>query len=234
LIARIGLVCALCAFLTGAAFAAPPWPHGDPNIVVRSVLAQPAFRDASGTADRSALQRLLQILGDRLRQLFRWLLRGANGSATWLGVTLGYVTLSLAVAAAAFALASALLSRSWARSRTALRGRAAPLEQMTPERLREQAASMAEAGEFAFAIALLFRGALLALDRAAIVAFDASRTPGEYRRLVRRALSLASSSFDDLAARFVRASFASAAPLRPDYEAAARAYATFVPLAAPT
>jgi hypothetical protein len=82
---------------------------------------------------------------------------------------------------------------------------------------------------YAGAIAALFGAALAELDARGLVAFDATRTPGEYRRLVRRARAQASVPFDDLAERFVRALYAPERPQPADYEAAERALAALEP-----
>ena len=127
-----------------------------------------------------------------------------------------------------FALVEALAGRPPAGARDGL-GSTQALDTTSPQTLRREAAAAYARGEFGRAIALLFRAALFALDRAAVVDFDTSRTPGEYRRLVGRALPAQAPPFDDLSRRFVRASFAAAAARREDYDAAEAAYATFAP-----
>jgi hypothetical protein len=84
-------------------------------------------------------------------------------------------------------------------------------------------------GDFARAIAALFAAALVALDERALVVYDAARTPGEYRRLVRRVRIAASAPFDELTDRFVYAAYGSGAAGASDFEAAARAFAAFEP-----
>ncbi len=103
------------------------------------------------------------------------------------------------------------------------------LEVFAPAELLHRAAEAAAAGDFARAIGALFAAALAALDERGIVPFDGARTPGEYRRLVRRARPPAAPAFDALAGGFVRAMFAPAPPQRADYDAAARAFAVLEP-----
>jgi hypothetical protein len=90
---------------------------------------------------------------------------------------------------------------------------------------REAAAN----GDYERAIAGLFAAALAALDERAVIALDPARTPGEYRRLVRRARPDAGAAFDELTERYVRAAYAEAAPERADFDAAERAYTSFGP-----
>ncbi len=91
------------------------------------------------------------------------------------------------------------------------------------------ARAAAERGDYERAIAALFAAALAALDERAVVPLDPSRTPGEYRRLVRRSRADASDAFDELAERYVRAAYAEAQPERADFDAAERAFASFEP-----
>ncbi len=73
---------------------------------------------------------------------------------------------------------------------------------------RDLARAAATRGDFARAIAALWMAALVRFDETAIVAFDEARTPGDYRRLVRRSLAAAGAPFDALARRYVLAKYA--------------------------
>jgi hypothetical protein len=208
-----------------------PWPHGDPNVVVRSILAQPAYQQQlkAEPAQESLVARIVRWIGDRLAALFKVVrVPGVVERAAPI------VWLALAVIAAALL---AYLAFGVVTGLAARRGHVAgtsgqPLEESVGSTaLNVAAAVAAERGEYAKAIALLFHAALAALDEHALVAYDAARTPGEYRRVVRRALARAAGSFDDLASRFERASFSAAPASRGDYEAAARAFVAFQPLA---
>jgi hypothetical protein len=211
------------------------WPHGDPNAVVRAILAQPAFRDvrnATADAGGSALERFTQWLDGLIGPFFQRLLEGSGDGAA--GSILMIVLYAVAALALLFVVAfGAEAIVGWSSRRSGVAGaRGTPAPSHSPEDLRRRASEAAQAGDFGRAIALLFRAALLLLDRATVLAFDTARTPGEYRRLVRRSLAPAASPFDELALRFVQAAFGTKRPDRGDYEAAARAYATFAPHAA--
>ena len=93
--------------------------------------------------------------------------------------------------------------------------------------LRTAALAAAQRGDYALAIALIFRAALSALDERELIGYDGARTPGEYRRLVRRTIAAAANAFDDLTVRFVRASYARTATTREDFDGAAGAYDAF-------
>jgi hypothetical protein len=99
----------------------------------------------------------------------------------------------------------------------------------SPAGWRALARAAAARGDYAGAIAALFAAALSALDASDLVEADPARTPGEYRRLVRRARAAAAAPFDDLADRFVRAAYAERPPARVDFEAAERALAALEP-----
>jgi hypothetical protein len=221
------LLCAAVLFVRAPLGAAAPWPHGDPNAVARSVLAQPAFTARPQTDETAPLIfKVFRWIGERLGPLFRWFSRRVGGAArygAWLAYGL-FAAAAVAVAAAAFAFAARLVQRRRNAEQLAATESIAAAN-ATVEAARSAAAAAARAGDHRRAIAMLFRAALLALDRAALVHFDAARTPGEYRRSVRRAAVAAAAPFDDLAGLFVRATFGAATVLRDDYDAASRAYA---------
>jgi hypothetical protein len=208
-----------------------PWPHGDPNVVVRSILAQPAFHQQTktGAAQESLIERIIHWIGDRLKALLEVVRVPAALESTAQIVWLALVLIVAALLAyLLFGVVTGLAARTGREA--ALSGR--PLEEsVTSAALNIASAAAAERGEYAQAIALLFRAALAALDERALVAYDAARTPGEYRRVVRGALERAACSFDELVSRFERASFSAAPASRGDYEAATRAFVAFQPLA---
>jgi Domain of unknown function (DUF4129) len=207
------------------------WPNGDPNTVIREILAQPEYRHTTATSghDYSPLFALLQRIIDFFMHLLQPVFSGSHTRG--LGILVVVVVYALVLGAVIYlvlALVEALVGWSPIRGRSGI-GVTQALETTAPQALRRQAAAAYARGEFGRAIALLFRAALFALDRAAIVAFDASRTPGEYRRVVRRTLPAQAPPFDDLSQRFVQASFGAAASRPQDYDAAEAAYAEFAP-----
>jgi hypothetical protein len=210
------------------------WPHGDPNAVIKRVLADPAYRDAPATTAQKPHESLIGIvwdwIADHVRPLFHPIAK-ALGATQGVGTLVGYVLIALALAALVFAVFRLVLAFARPAQRRGDRraeGNALDVERTPPE-WRALARAAAARGDYAGAIAALFGAALAELDARALVAFDATRTPGEYRRLVRRARAQASVPFDELAERFVRALYAPERPQPSDYEAAERALAAFEP-----
>lgn len=207
------------------------WPQGDPNAVIREILAHPEYKQSTAASvhDPSPLFALLQRIIDFFAHLLKPVFNGSHVEGLgMLVVVFVYVAVVGAVIYLVLALVEALAGWPPMRDRGGL-GPAQALETTSPMALRREAAAAYERGESGRAIALLFRAALFALDRAAVVAFDAARTPGEYRGLVRRALPTQSPPFDDLSRRFVQASFGAAVTRPEDYDAAEAAYAEFAP-----
>ena len=167
-----------------------------------------------------------------MRPFFRWLdhvLGSGGGTAQAITFVIGVVTIAL-LAFLIYRIVLAFAKPAIERRRAA--------EYSLDERLdaaawQALAAERAARGDYAQAIAALFAAALALLDERALVPFDASRTPGEYRRLVRRASEPIAAPFDVLADRFVRAAFAADTPQRGDCEAAFAAYGTLRPLIEP-
>lgn len=200
-------------------------------MLIREILAHPEYRRSTVASvhDASPLFALLQSVLDFFTHLLKPVFDGSHTQGLGiLVVVLVYVAVLGAVIYLVLALVEALAGWSPFRDRSGLAATQA-LEKTAPLALRREAAAAYERGEFGRAIALLFRAALFALDRAAVVAFDAARTPGEYRGLVRRALPAQAPPFEDLSRRFVRASFAATATRPEDYDAAEAAYAEFAP-----
>ncbi|MBD5633243.1 MAG: hypothetical protein IAI49_02090, partial [Candidatus Eremiobacteraeota bacterium] len=169
------------------------WPHGDPNAVVARVLADPLYRSASRTTSQAPARSPLELA-------FAWLwehairplvhpIANALAATRGVGTTAGFVLVALALLGLgylAFRLALAL-----GRERTGGSRGGGSLRPLDRERSavdwRGLARAAAARAEYGAAIAALFNAALAELDERAVVAFDAARTPGEYRRMVRRA-----------------------------------------------
>jgi len=209
------------------------WPHGDPNAVVRDVLAGPAYRHAAATAAVAPPQSPLDVawnwIVDHVIAPLLAPIARALGSSRDVGTAAGIATIALAVALLAYVVYRLAL-------RTARPQRTHAAHAPTPlgtarDALAWRALARAAAGrgDFAGAIAALFAAALATLDERAIVAFDPARTPGEYRRLVRRERVAAADAFDELASAFVRARFAPQPPDAASFGAAVAAYERFEP-----
>jgi hypothetical protein len=210
------------------------WPHGDPDAVVRHVLAQPAYRLTTQSTNVAPQPSLLEIAWNWLVQhvlnpLFGPIARAlgaAHNAGTAAGVLLVIVAL-LALAFVVVRLALAFGRRGGRASESAV----SPLGELafgaTDWRLvaREAAAR----GEYGRAIAALWAAALVVLDERALVSLDPARTPGEYRRLVRRLRAPAAAPFDTLGERFVYATFAAGEASARDFEVAERALRAFEP-----
>jgi hypothetical protein len=186
--------------------------HGDPTAVIRDVLAQAAYRHVpatvAGPLQKSLLEIVFEWISDHIIKPLSAPIGRALGAGRGIGTVLGIVTIAIAVLVLAY-LAYRLAMR-FARPplvRDAVRE--SPLEGTYGAADWVAFARAAAArGDFAEAIAALFTAALATLDAAEIVRFDAARTPGEYRRIVRRERVFAADAFDELAQSFVRARFA--------------------------
>jgi len=211
------------------------WPHGDPNAVVKEVLSQSAYRTKPTHSDSPVLSfwsQLWEWVGNIVRPFFSWLdhvLGSGGGTAQVIALAIGVVT----IAVLAFLIYRVVLAFV-----KPVVGRRHAAEHPLVERLdaaawQALAAERAARGDYARAIAALFAATLALLDERALVPFDASRTPGEYRRLVRRASEAIATPFDVLADRFVRAAFAAEAPQRGDCEDAFAAFGALRPLVDP-
>ncbi|MDQ6780840.1 MAG: DUF4129 domain-containing protein, partial [Candidatus Eremiobacteraeota bacterium] len=100
-----------------------------------------------------------------------------------------------------------------------------------PDSLYERGLEAAASGRYAQAITLLFQASLLCFDAAGTVMYDASRTAGEYRRLIRRKAAPASPHFDTLAGAFTFVAYADGAPSSQDWNSAQSAFLALRPLA---
>lgn len=212
------------------------WPHGDPNVVARDVLAGSAYNHApleNAHPPPHAWWEALWgwLLEHVVRPIFAPLahaLSGAAGSGLGAAVAIGFVVISLSLLGfVAYRLATAFVREPRAASRAiGLRSLASARDSAAWRVLAREAAT---SGDYARAIAYVFSAALALLDERAVVAFDAARTPGEYRRVVRRERLPAASSFDDLAVGFVRASYAAERPDAGDYATVTAAFDRFEP-----
>jgi hypothetical protein len=217
---------------------APLWPHGDPGAVARTILAQPAYRTApaaSAPAGPSLWDLLTQFLARLFKPFFTWL-HGVSGGSKPLGMLLGYVLAALVAAGLVYLILRIVNALASGRTGAVSARRGADAGALVLSRSTADWRALAEraaaAGNYAAAIAALFSAALALLDESALVPFDAARTPGEYRRLLRRSMAAASEPFDALADAFVRAAFDERPVSGDDYARALRAYDGLRPLGA--
>ena len=211
------------------------YPHGDPSVVIRDVLAGAVFRHASATVAAPPQKSLLQIA-------FAWIfdhfikpllapIGRALGAGRGVGTAVGIVAIVIAAMVLAY-LAYRLAMRYARPVRDRDLAREIPLDAGRDAADWVAVARAAAArGDFAAAIAALFTAALATLDAAEIVRFDAARTPGEYRRIVRQRCVPRADAFDELAQAFVRARFAPQPVDAAAFGIAAGAFARFDPIA---
>jgi hypothetical protein len=231
--ARVLWATLVAALLMGAPSSARTWPHGDPDTLIRGVLAQPVYR-AEQTVDQppqlTELEQLEQYLGKWFRAHFgfmRRLFHGVRGTGNVLGVIL-LAAVAVGLIAAGVRLAAVFTRKNVSRddegsAQDAL-GRARSAAQW-----RTLAFEAAARSDYNTAIAALFLSALQLLDESGVLHFDAARTPGEYRRLVRSTLRVGAPAFDGLTGGFVQAMYGEQSTSRDDYDAAQRSYAAFAP-----
>jgi len=201
--------------------------RGDVEAAVKSILAEPAYRVGAtkpAQPQRESLwERILDWIMTKLAQLFGGLAQ-ATQKVPLLGTLLGYAIIAAAVAGLVFVgfrIARGLTSRRVAAAGGI--GDALPVDANADE-LYALARDHARDGNAAPAVALLYQAALVLLDRVDRVEYDPSRTPGEYRRLVRRKAQLIADAFDALARLFVAVAFARARAGAEEWERADAAY----------
>lgn len=186
------------------------WPHGDPRVLAREILANPRFHGVT-TAHKPApnpLERAFAWIGDRLNAVVHAIAH-VLGAANGAGALVGFLVLAAGVLLLAYLVfrgVDALIrGRSARRSRTAAAVTRAN-DDATSAQLWEGALQAALRGRYRAAAALAFLSAIRALDEDGRIAYDPARTPGEYRRLVR------DPAFEALARDAVRALFGQAEP----------------------
>jgi hypothetical protein len=218
------------------------WAHGDPDAIVRGILASPPYRHAATEAvvppKDTWADAVWHWIVEHVQAFFRAIFGpiGHSLSATqtiWKTLSIAVVIVAvIALVVVIYRLIVALAGTS-AIGPARVRGDAIAFVQARSSRAwRDAARAAAAQGDYRQAIAALFNAALAVLDERSLVAFDAARTPGEYARLVRRVRAPAAESFGDLSARFVRAAYADVAIDESEYAASERAYARFEPATA--
>ena len=208
-------------------------PHVPPQTLATAILAQKAYHVSGGgpapEPGQSIFERMLQWLGERISALIKAVFGATVGVPVVSRALAAVLTLSLLALAAylIFILVSLTIRR---RQRTTTNAGTPIPTTVSPEELYELACAKARAGDNAQAAALLFQASLHSLDRGGKLPYDASRTPGEYRRAVRRSILAAADPFDEIAKTFVLAAFAQASISNEEFAAADRAYSSLQPL----
>jgi hypothetical protein len=202
-------------------------PH-DASATADDILAQPAYRQTpTKTAPppkESIWEKILSWFFDKIGQLFNGLARVTQG-VPFLGDIFAIVLIGIAVLGLAYVgyrIADGFLIRR----RTTLSddGELMPVG-AGAEQLHRAALDAARSGNYARAVALLFHASLMVLDTTDRVAYDPSRTAGEYRRLVRRRAQSIAADFDSLARIFTTAAYADEPVDERDWMQASAAFA---------
>jgi hypothetical protein len=222
------------ALLLPAPSWAGKWPHGDPDAVIRGVLAQPAYRTektVNQPPKPTLIEQIEKAVGDWLRKHFGFLqhlYHGARATGNVLGI-IALVALAVVLIAVGARLAGTLL-----RPKVAVEDDGTSLHALGGSRSAAQwrtfAMEAAARGEYNAAVAALFVAALQLLDESGVLHFDAARTPGEYRRLVRGTLGRGAPAFDGLVSGFLDVTYGERRADHDDYDAAQHSYAAFAPL----
>lgn len=226
--AQLRTIAASLRYVASSSNASASAPAADVGSTVRSILSQAAYRVAKTTPAQaqqpSIWERILDWIVEKLDELFGRLAQVTQGMPI-VGTVLAYAILAAAIAALAFV--GYRIARRIASSR--VRGAAGIGDPLPPQANADElfAAALANArdGRAAQAIALAYQASLVVLDRSDRVAYDASRTTGEYRRLVSRKAPAIAALFDALARLFVAAAFAGGRMGAEDWDRAANAFA---------
>ncbi len=202
-------------------------PESDPTAIAQKVLSARAYQvGGAGPAPpphetlwEKFLGFIAKLLGRILSGIFR-----ATASTPILGQIFAVVIVLLLVAALSYLVFR--LFDALSKSRPSAQGDdGSPIPQaIDPDELYRRGLLAASTGHYAQAIAMLFQASLANFDRQGTVAFDPSRTPGEYRRAVKRKAAAASFDFDTIAHAFIMAAFAEIPLSKQDWSAVDAAY----------
>ena len=161
----------------------PTWPHGDPRDVAHRILADRRFHAApQRPGEKSWLELLLDALGALWRRITEPLnhVLGNQTLTTAIGlIVLVALVVFVAIVVARFA------RRARAPKAASARPGTFALDDADARTLFARALAAAAEGRHHDAAALLWASALRALDERGRVRYDAARTPGEWRRVVR-------------------------------------------------
>ena len=185
-------------------------PRSDLEAAAKSILAESAYR-VSATKPAQPQQptiwdRILNWIIEKIDELFGGL-AAATQKVPIVGVIIGYAIVGAAILGLAY-VGYRIARGLTARRDAAVAGVGEVLPPSTnPDELYALARDEARSGNTAQAVALLYQTTLVLLDRVDRIAYDPSRTPGEYRRLVHRNTQAIADAFDALARLFVAVAF---------------------------
>lgn len=208
------------------AFGAQPPPH-DPHALAREILSERRFRvHVANPAHKTWWEVATSWLQDRWNELGRTFAHHVHIGAK-ASVAAGDII--LAVTAGVVLIVAIRLISAYVRE-TVIPAHA--VREIAPhlaaEALFAQSMHAGELGEYAAAIALVFRAALAALDIRGVVHDQPSRTVNECRREVRERAPAFLAPFDALARIFTAALYADAPVTQAQWAAAREAYTRLV------
>ena len=178
-------------------------------IVADSIFAHPHPKVAP--AKPSLIDRVLAWIGERLKAVFSGLRKAVNLNERQ-GALLVFALVAAAALGALALFVTFVKRRIERRVEQALARDERAASPRTREELVADARALAEGGDYGRAIGVLFAAAIETLDERDIVPYDAARTPGEYRRAVRRTRGAIADAFDVIARGFVLAVYGNDAP----------------------
>lgn len=197
-------------------------PPFDPHATARNILADPRFRMyVQGQPRKTWWDVLTAWLGDRWNQLIDAFAHrvhvGANAS-----IAAGDVIL---IAASILVLVVLVrLVAGYVREAPTIQGATLLCPHITAQALYAQSIQAANRGDYASAVALVFRAALAALDVRGVVHEDPSLTVNECRREVQRRAPRFVVPFDTIARAFTSAIYAEALATPTQWNAVRDAY----------
>lgn len=182
-------------------------PPADPHAIARAILAEPRFRIRVAPVRTAWWTPITKWLGDRWHQLidaFTHHVKIGTGASIAIGDLLLIAVIGLVVVVTVRLILQYVREAAPAEHARRLESHA------SSEDLYADAQNAAQQGEYARAIALLFSGALAALDVRGVVHDDPSHTVNECRREVRARAPQCSAPFDIIARAFSAVVYADA------------------------
>ncbi len=200
----------------------------DPTTIAQKVLSARAYQvGGAGPAPaphETLWEKLLAFMAELLGRILSGIFR-ATASTPMLGQIFAVVMVLLLVAALSYLVFRLFDALSKRRRRSADADDGSPLPRtLDPDELYQRGLLAANAGRYAQAVVMLFQASLANFECQGTLAFDPSRTPGEYRRAVKRKAAAASFDFDTIAHAFIMAAFAEVPLSKQDWSAVDAAY----------
>jgi len=199
-------------------------PPVDPQTLARTILSEKRFRVAIPTTHRSLWEMFwgwLRDLWSRLADAFFSHVHVGSRA----GFTIGVATEVILIAVVVIVLIRLVIGivRDARHPRSVARALAEPPD---AQELYAQSRRAAAQGDYRAAVALIFRAALVRLERLGLVREDPSRTVNECRRSVAARAPALASGFDAIARPFTAAFYAELPVAQAQWLAAHDAYVT--------